>query len=243
MSERFPFPPIVEAVIEVRLEAAVEEAQKEKIAKKLAKHYPNKRIQINKGINVNLEVEKVSIANAGTVVTLSNEDQNELLLLGPDGIAVSQLALYSSWEVFFKRFQRDWAAWKAVSGHQKINQIGMRFVNRIDVPLVDHVARHEDYLTLRIQLPNEYPDTIGYSLMARVPLNENQCIATINSGAVPSPIPDHTGILLDIDIIRQVDVPQKDSDIKALLEVMRHAKNAIFQSLITDTARDKFRSG
>ena len=108
--------------------------------------------------------------------------------------------------------------------------------------MVDRVARHEDYLTLQIQLPPKYTDTVGYALMAKLPLPDIQCVAILNSGAVESPIPGHAGFLLDIDIVRLVDVPQKDDDIKMLLGKMRHAKNDLFQSLITEDARERFRN-
>lgn len=241
MSENYPFPPIVEAVIEVRVDGQIDESSKQQVSRKLAKFYPSEQLQQSKGINIDLERDVAEIQHVGTVVTRSNEDENEKAMLGSNGIAVSQLAAYPSWDVFFSRFKRDWLTWKSVVGHRKVVQIGLRYVNRIDVPMVANTARHEDYLTLQIQLPERYPNTVGYSLMAMVPLIEIQSTVTINSGAITSPIPDFAGFLLDIDIIRQVDVPQKDSDIETLLGAMRNAKNDVFESLITDAARDTFR--
>lgn len=242
MSESYPHPPITEAVIEVRVEEFIAEPKRNKVAKKLSRHYPNERLQVNKGVNVDLQRNLASVEAVGTTITRSNNDENELLLLGPSSVAVSQLAVYRGWDAFFERFQRDWAVWKAIIGHRKIVQIGLRYLNRIDVPLVDNLARHEDYLTLQIQLPRKYTDTIGYGLMAMLPLKDIQCVATVNSGTMESPIPSHAGFLLDIDIVRMVDVPQKDADIERLLGEMRLAKNELFQSLITDVARDKFRN-
>lgn len=241
MSESYPHPPITEAVIEVRVEGIIDESKRKKASRKLAKFYQNERHQVNKGVRLDLDRDTASIEHVGTVITRSNEDENELLLLGPNGIAVSQLATYPGWDAFFGRFQRDWAEWKSVIGHRKLLQIGLRYLNRIDVPLVEHVARHEQYLTLQIQLPPEYPDTNGYSLMAKLLLRDMQSFATVNSGSIDSPIPGHAGFLLDIDIIRQVDVPQKDADIEALIGKMRYEKNRLFESFITDDARDRFR--
>jgi uncharacterized protein (TIGR04255 family) len=242
MHESYPYPPIIEAVIEVRVDGLIDEADRLKVGKKLSKFYPTERLQVNKTINVDLDHDTASINPEGMVITRANGDENEQILLGPNSLSVSQRATYPGWAKFFTRFQRDWTAWKSVIGHRKVIQIGMRYINRIDVPLVDHVARHEDYLTLQIQLPPSYPNTSGYSLMARLPLSEVHSFAVINSGAVESPIPGYAGFLLDIDVIRQVDVPQNDTDIKGLLEKMRHAKNNVFQSLITDAARDRFRN-
>lgn len=242
MHESYPYPPIIEAVIEVRVDGLVDEADRLKVGKKLSKFYATERLQLKKTVNVDLDHDIASINPEGTVITRASADEDEQMLLGSNSFSVSQRATYPGWAKFFSRFQRDWTVWKSVIGHRKVIQIGMRFINRIDVPLVDHVARHEDYLTLQIQLPSSYPNTNGYSLMARIPLPEVHCFAVINSGAIESPIPEHAGFLLDIDVIRQVEVPQRDADISILLEKMRHAKNNVFQALITDAARDRFRN-
>lgn len=242
MSENYPYPPIIEAVIEVRVEGPIDDASKKQVSKKLAKFYPSEQLQFSKGISIDLDRDVAEFEHVGTVVTRSNEDENEKAMLGSNGIAVSQLAAYPAWDVFFSRFKRDWLTWKSVIGHRKVVQIGLRYVNRIDVPMVENTARHEDYLTLQIQLPVQYPNTVGYSLMAKIPLIDINSTVTINSGAIASPIPGFAGFLLDIDIIRQVEVPQKDSDIEMLLGAMRDAKNDVFQSLITDAARDTFRN-
>jgi uncharacterized protein (TIGR04255 family) len=240
--ETFPNPPIVEAVIEIRFEEPYDDATRKKVGAKLSAFYPHEKEQQGRGINIDLDNSAVRVEELPSIIHRSNDEHNESLLLTPSGFAVSQLAVYPGWQPFFDRFQRDWAVWKSIVGYRKVAQIGMRFVNRIDVPLVDNVARHEDYLTLQIQLPPEYPTTIGYSLFAQIPLPEIKGIANVNSSAAQSPVPAHAAFMLDIDVIRLVDVPQKDSDIVDLLNQMRDAKNGLFQSFITDAARERFRS-
>lgn len=238
----YPFPPITEAIVEYRFETTVGLAARQKIGSKLAAYYPNEQLQVARGVKVDLDSSTAEFEDSGRRVRRSNQDENEILLLGEQSFAVSQLGVYPSWDHFHKRIERDWSVWKKVAGYEKITQIGMRFINRIDVPIdEDGKARHEDYLTLRIELPEAYPDTAGYAIMAHLPLEKLKAIAHINSGTiVPSPVPKFGAFLLDIDIVRMVDVPQKDADIENLLLEMREEKNRLFESFITDAARERF---
>jgi uncharacterized protein (TIGR04255 family) len=240
--ENYPSPPITEAVIEVRFVEPLDEAQMKRVSKKFAKDYPRVKEQQNTQIMVDAAKANVHIDRLPVSYRRSTADEDKILLLSPVSLGVSQLAVYPGWGDFFARFQRDWAIWKAAVGYRKILRIGMRYVNRIDVPLLDNVARHEDYLTIQIQLPEEYPLTLGYSLNARLPLEELKAFANIASGTMESPVPGQAAFLLDIDIVRVVDLPTKDPDIMDLLGAMRDAKNRLFQSFITEAARERFRN-
>jgi uncharacterized protein (TIGR04255 family) len=57
---------------------------------------------------------------------------------------------------------------------------------------------------------------------------------------VRSPLERHFSVLLDIDVVREVDVPQKDNEIWKELDLMRTHKNRIFEECVTDSARKLF---
>ena len=240
--EKYRSPPITEAVIEVRFEAVIDEAVRQKASDKFARHYPRITQQVMTEISLEVSQGSFNIEQQPPTFRHANSDENEVLLVNPQSLAVSQLAVYPGWQTFFGRFERDWNIWKSISGFNKIERMGMRYINRLDVPLIDNIARHEDFLTLQIQLPPEYPLTIGYSLNARLPLHDVKCVANVNSGTAPSPVPGHAAFTLDIDVIRVIDLPNKDTDIIELLHEMRGAKNQLFESLITDAARERFRN-
>jgi len=227
--------------MEVRVQNPPDEGLRRKISERLRTYYPNVREQVARGVQINLDEGTTSFDEVDTVISRTNEDANEVVIFGQTGIIVSQLGLYPGWDYFFSRFERDWAAWKDVVGYRKVVQIGLRYVNRIDVPMVDGVSRHEDYLTLQITLPEEFELNLGYSLNVRLPLQEIKCFANINSGTIPPPVPEHAAFLLDIDIVRAIEPPQKDADISKLLHQMRDAKNDLFEGFVTDAARETFR--
>jgi uncharacterized protein (TIGR04255 family) len=172
---------------------------------------------------------------------LSSKDQAEMLLLWPLTLVVSQLAPYPGWEFFFGRFERDWRIWKRVAGYRKITRIGVRFVNRIDIPQADRVIEEDNYLKVYAKLPDTFGPVTGYGVQAQFPPDEEGCRLTLNSGLVPSPLMGHGSILLDLDIAIEVNPPQNDGEIYVLLDKIRAKKNTAFEACITDHARELFR--
>jgi uncharacterized protein (TIGR04255 family) len=237
----YPYPPITEAVVEFRFDSQLDEPELAKISAKLSRYYPNEQVQVAKGVKLDLDSSTVEFEDGGKIHRRTNVDENEIVIMGAQSLAISQLAVYPSWDNFHRRIVRDREIWRKVVGFRKITQIGMRFINRIDVPIDEEgKARHEDYLKLQILLPPEYPHNTGYSLSVQLPLQDLKSVANVNSGAVNSPVPKHASFVLDIDIIRIVDVPQRDDDIEPLLSDMRAEKNRLFESFITDAARERF---
>jgi len=66
------------------------------------------------------------------------------------------------------------------------------------------------------------------------------CHVIINTASVPSPLIGYASFALDIDLIRDYEVPQADDDLWAYLSEVRRIKNSIFESCVTDKARALF---
>lgn len=235
----YPNPPITEAIIELRLREIVPEADLEKVSPKLKSLYPNETVQQGKDVKVDLDQSTASFESKRTW-RRTNLDEDEVVIVNPNALIVAQLPVYQGWDHFFGRFLAAHKVWKKVLGFRQIARVGMRFVNRIDVPMIRGLARHEDYLDLEIKLPAKYPHNIAYNLTVQLALEEIKCVATVRSGTVPSPLPSHAGILLDIDIGTALEVPQRDAEVIELLNKMRDAKNDLFETFIHDKARETF---
>jgi uncharacterized protein (TIGR04255 family) len=70
-----------------------------------------------------------------------------------------------------------------------------------------------------------------------LPVEEVKAIAIINQALVPPLIPDTTAIMLDIDLYRDSDVPQSESEIWAAFAQLREGKNLIFNASLTEKAK------
>jgi uncharacterized protein (TIGR04255 family) len=175
---------------------------------------------------------------------ISSDDLTQIVLLGASNFAVSQLAPYPGWEVFFERFSRDWALWKRTMGYRKVVRVGVRFINRIDVPRTndDTTIDEADYLNVYPHLPSSLRPFTGYAVQAQLRLHDIGCGLIINSGAVPSPLIGYNSYLLDFDISMEPEPPQRDEDIYELLNRIRVTKNQVFELCVTDRAKEIFRT-
>ena len=165
----------------------------------------------------------------------------ELIIIFPKSIVVSQLAPYPGWDTFFERFVRDWKLLKRVLDFQTIQRLGVRYINRIDIPCNTPTIEHEEYLNIYPKVTDKFGSLAEYAVQAKVFMQDLECMLTINSAVVPAPILNHASFVVDQDIAREINVPQKDDDIFALIEKIRVRKNEVFESCVTDRARALFK--
>lgn len=242
----YKHPPITEAVIGISFADQVSMVEAEKFQKKLAQYYPNHQELQNLSLKVALGVGGGGNQSANTDVQkdagkrFMSSDMTELAVIFPSTITLSQLAPYPGWEHFFERFKRDWIIFKRIFKHRQIQRIGVRYINRIDIPCENQLVNLEDYLTFTPNVTDKYGPLNAFAVQAAVFMQDIQCKLTINSAAVPSPILDSASFVVDQDIAREVTVPQKDEDIYQLLNQIRTRKNEVFESCITDRTRALF---
>lgn len=241
--QQYKHPPIVEAVIGVVFDSNVETETVDKIQKKLKKYYSN--IQTIRQLKVPISPPLTAEQSRGVIDEeigrrRSTSDQTEIVIVQKNSITISQLAPYTGWDTFFKRFKRDWSIIKRSLGFRPIKQIGVRYINRIDIPFEGVGVRIADYLKALPNIPDQFGTLSGYSVSAEVQMPDSHCILRLNSGAVPSPLPNCVSVVLDLDLIRNQEVPQSDEEIFATLESMRARKNAFFEATLTEKTRELF---
>lgn len=237
--------PITEAVIELTFSTPLNQRDLDKICKKFKPTYPNIESVDQYAIEVNVQDAKTGSAKANFRNQLSgykrsSSDMTEILMLWPKSFSVSQLAPYRDWETFYKRFIRDFKLWKSVIGQKEIARIGVRYINRVDIPVSGSVIDHEEYIQIYPKLPECLPPMSAFGLQVQVPIAAIDCNLRINSTAVPSPRLNHASFIIDLDFFRDVNLPQSDKSIQDFLKAVREEKNKVFESLITDKARALF---
>ena len=73
-----------------------------------------------------------------------------------DTFICSRLAPYTGWDDFFARTVRAWEVWRKSAGHTVLSRIGVRYVNRIDVPVANTaLVRPEDVLNVFPKSPED----------------------------------------------------------------------------------------
>lgn len=242
-AEGYKYPPVTEAVIGISFAENFSSELLKSVSAKLAKNYPIHQSLQNFSVSLDISGQGLGSQQSFTQVAAghrhSSQDMTELALVLPDSFIVSQLAPYPSWNIFLKRFVRDWKLLKRTFGHQEFKRIGLRYINRIDIPTTGPFVHHEQFLNVFPQVPEILSPLMAGAIQTVSYLDEIRCKLTLNFGIVEAPILNHTSFLLDLDIAREIELPRNDKELFELLESMRLNKNQVFEACISQRARDE----
>jgi uncharacterized protein (TIGR04255 family) len=241
-------PPITEAVIALAFSEAIEPRDLAKADGNFTKLYPHHQDTRNLDLQVLMPPPRPEIAPDTTIRKdemghrRSSNDQTQIVILWPTTFVFSQLAPYPGWDDFFERFVRDWGLWRKVVGYRKISRVGVRYINRIDIPIMGDVIRYEEFLNLYPQIPDELGPVFAYGIQTQLACPEIDGRITINSASVPSPMLGYASLMFDQDIYKETNIPQTENGLYELLNQIHIKKNAVFEASITDRARELFNS-
>lgn len=234
-------PPITEVVIEVRVNEPVGFDSLTKVQRRAARTYPIVDTQLSFEMEVDPQGQPVNQRVSPEGLKLASEDGANVLLMKLASIGTCRLAPYQGWEALFAQAESNWRDWKAVVGYREISRIGVRFINRIDVPWVEgrNPPRAEDYIKVGVYFPTPEQRYMRYQLQTL--LQRDPCMVLLNAATVVSPLVDHASILLDMDYYMEgSDLPQRDDELWRSIGMVRSLKNDMFEEMITDKARALF---
>ena len=244
-SPNYPRAPITEAVIQLRMAADVDMKALEKIQHRLKPAYPNSQPLQNVQISLDNTGSQINVVQNPQGFRLANDDQTDIVILSPRDITTARLPPYLGWEHLRAKTNTAWKEWKAATPRHPIERLGVRFINRIDIPIADdQLFNLQEYLNF---YPNTAPITmapmLGYLLQVTVPTFDPLSIATITTTTLgTAQIPKHHSLILDIDVSRTADIPIIDDKLWPLIDQARIIKNDIFERCITEASRKLFAS-
>jgi len=238
-------PPIVEAVIERRYTNPIEYNLVNRVRAEFEDEYP--------AIAQTAEYSFAFIADGAPPEFRQNplgyrmvsRSGTDVVLATTQTIAFARLAPYPGWDNFNEAASAVFGRARKSIGYKPINRLGVRYVNRLDLPEVEGVplgTQIADYLRTQPSFSDSMlPFMRGFTLQFGFDVQIPDCTSTMTVATVQSPVPHHNSVLLDIDIGRTTHVPQMERDIRQLLDQIRDEKNRVFESSITDRARELFR--
>ena len=235
--------PITEAVVEFRLGGVQEQSIVEKAAASLKKEYFYDEIEQLTQFEVDAAAAqkppKVEVTWQGR--KLSSLDRADVVIFRRGAFVCSRLAPYMGWEEFFPQIERGWSALRKAAGAIEISRIGVRYVNRIDIPVREgDQINAEDYLNYLPRSPIAFNPMTDYVIQTSRPLGEDDLQFSLLSSTVPSPLINTLSLSLDLDVFREGNVPRRDDELWNLLNRIREHKNVIFEACITDRTRELF---
>ena len=248
---RYKKPPIEEALCEFHFNPSQEWdlTIPGRLHAKLEHSYPAKPRQ-QSFAKIGLRVEDgvpadIQFGQGVEKVQLLTQDERRIVGVGADVLSVHMLRPYqdpcypegSGWAEFQERISTALDAYWSVSRPVGVRKVGMRYINRIEVP--QSPIRVGDYLRCALPEVDGLPDSVA-GFAGRIEYRYGDGVRLVLSQALAGASPDHVAFLLDLDVIWNAGEPLNKDD--ALLKAvdLRRRERAAFETVITDKARELF---
>lgn len=238
MTRRYEKAPVVEGLISLTFRSPLFPGEVRRIVEAVKEHYPSQKPlrSFNVHFDMNTEEGSVKLTELGT--RLSNSKETEVLVIHPESLTVSRLSPYSGWPDLTSRLRDALAPIIETSGFRPLSRVGIRYINRLDVPMSEDSVPLEDFVNIGTAMPSQYLDRIGvWASRTELNTDEPDCVVILNAGSIVSPVEDHGSILLDIDVVKKAAAPETEEGLWKFLSRAREIKNEIFESIITDNTR------
>lgn len=251
-----PKAPIIEAIIEIRANSKGEDwnhiEEIEGFTPHLESLYPNQdlRFTYKSELNVGVAGPTTGLSSEIDAIRYKSEDGKDLVLLLKDGIVISRLALYEGWDDLQDKWKKSWSTYCKVKKPKQISRLGVRFINKIDIPS-DGLIDLREYFTSESFLPiasekkfysvshtclfERDSKTSGGSVICRYQARSDES----NTDST------HASFIIDIDVYKPEPFgSQSDFQQLQLVEVLselRDIKNEIFFESLTDKCKEMYK--
>lgn len=243
----YPNAPITEALCDIRVRPAAEITieQIEAMALQLADTYKSTEDQFEVSTQFEVTDQTRDYASAVTQKKigkrLRTEDGTGVVQAQLTGQSVSRLRPYKDWKALKLESQRVWEVYKTITKPAGVARLALRYINRIDIPGSDTISI-EDYLRTTVQVGDEIKTPMSnFFAQIHIPRPAVSAMCIINTAALPPASRDVISILFDIDIFRVDKLPENDDQMWDIFDDLANAKNEIFESSITQKARELFK--
>jgi uncharacterized protein (TIGR04255 family) len=233
--------PIVEAVIDLRCEFAAEQSMDnlERVRELLVSEYPVREDLFELRAQI-APVTGVTSEQKTTGFRALTKERTRIAGIGLESFTFSWLAPYDRWETLRDEAFRVWELYSSVTNPVRVARVGVRFINRLDLPNPDGAGVDLDrYLRTAPEIAPELPQHLE-SFFLRFQLliaGEPPANLTITEMGVAPLTPGVVSVLLDIDaFVQGLDVTAGTA--WQIIERLRQDKNFAFESSITDATRE-----
>jgi len=179
-------------------------------------------------------------------VRFQSNDQKKIAQFNRDGFAFSWLEPYDNWQSFFQEGKSLWSVFKNLAAPVNIDRIGLRFINRIELPSgelnIERYLRNAPVPPADLDLP-----FLGFMHQETLSVpGHPYAINFIRTIQPPQrPLDKGIAIILDIDVFTlqplEQAVENDDTKFSDMLSEMRWLKDKTFFGSITEEGLEKFK--
>ncbi|MGM8366494.1 TIGR04255 family protein [Virgibacillus sp. W0181] len=245
--EVFNKAPVTEALlnIKVKLPSQITLATLDNFHEKIKNNYPYKRkIQTwEGGMEFNAKgapkVDEPTSTIDGYI--FKSVDGSKIVQARFDGLTFHMLSPYSEWKDFVEEAENLWNIYKAFLTPTIILQLGLRYINRIELPLPVHDLKEYLLTVPDVSSTVNYPLS-GFFMRLVMKDNDSDAIAIVTE-TIDQDNQDSTilPIIFDTDVtINDLNLDYKD-DFWEQVAQMRNFKNNLFFNSLTEKGKELFR--
>lgn len=207
----------------------------------LFSNFPNRQLRSNVGITSEPKFNNSEKVEANKVVkdligyNYFTIDNTRVLSVGSNYLIYNVLKPYYTWEEHFNFFWSQLGFYYNVFRHQNVTRIGVRYINRIEIPLT--FSGFQEYIKYMPPIPHVLPQTYAYFLMQlQIPVDGiRQAMLTETIAPFNPSISNTLPFILDIDVSQSGSF-----DLLKDFKELRTLKNSIFEDSITEKTRQLF---
>ena len=242
----FPNAPITEAVIEIKAQLPEETDLKslESFHDHIKNRFPEKQEQ--RFIKADFKLSQkdtppVLPTKTGTQGYLfHSREEKKVVQSRIDGFAFNKLKPYENWDLFRSEGRKLWELYSKIANPIKVVRIGLRYINRIEVPLPFN--DFGEYLLTNPQIAPNLPQAVSHFFMRlEVPNPDIEATAIITQTMDKPTKTKRLPLILDIDVFRITEYVEKTEEMWRTFEKLRDFKNDIFFNSVTEKAKELFR--
>lgn len=241
--ETFPKAPIVEAVVDLRatLPSSITADTLATIHDRIRGDFPHKESQFAAQVVFSSGSPAASGQQRLHGFRFLTEDRKWIFQARLDGFTVSHLAPYTNWENLKTCATNLWADYLAVATPLSVDRIGLRYINRIFIPLGAPLG---EYFAIEPHLGPGLPQNLlGFGVQVALEDTEVPAVVLLQQrrdADVPTR-PTEAPIVLDVDVFREWRLDPKSDEVWKLLGALRDLKNKMFFNATTEKAKEMFR--
>ncbi len=168
------------------------------------------------------------------------EDEKALVQVDRDLLVVNHLKPYPTWQHFLPLIREAFDAYRQVAEPSSVRRIGLRYINRIEIP----GPRIElgDYFCFTPRLGPDVPkDFASFIVGIQVPYQNSRDTLRLQATTAAAQPPDTVAIMLDLDYFLAQPTQASLETVFEWLEVAHGHTEEVFEACITERLRETFK--
>lgn len=233
--------PIAEALCEFRFEPSVpwDLTIPGLVYEKIRETFPKKRQA--KVLETSLSGGRESIQQQVKMterIQFLRGDEKALVQVGSNLLAVNHLKPYPTWQEFLPLIRQGFNAYLEVATPTVIQRIGLRYINRIEIP--GQRIELEDYFEFYPFIAPNLPQDLGSFIVGIVVPYDSRDSLRLQITTAPIERPNTVAVLLDLDYFLAQPGQVSLDKVFEWVEVAHTRVEEAFEACITDRLRQIF---